>query len=513
MTRIKKPKEKKFDLHPWKGLLVGIALLIWAIYELQTQGETLWYWFFIIVGGIIIIPGSLWLWSKKGTPFGIPYFLTMLKTKYFVRTITNLGKGKCAKALEKISIGGLFLGFGIAGIDYWIARKKGGVKRIIILIVGAIFLGLIFWYCLGILFAVPALAPLFWLCLIAFVLLGFGGLTLAVLIGYGGLSLLAFFTAEQICPSIAPVIPGVPIPGLGITIPLIAWVSLGLIMIIHEFSHGILLAKYKEKIKSVGLILVGIVPMGAFVEQNDKTFLDRPEREQIAVLSAGPSSNLLTIPIAIGLLFLLAFSITPFQDSFTMESEKMYDGVQVSQVQEEISFCGVTEIAPAKGKLMEGDKVLVLNGVDINDIGILNDVFSENDEYNFVVLRGGQQVDVNISPVLFEGLNLKRIGVAFTSIPTGYVPPIEITWASTIIGALTNILFFLAFLSFAVGMFNFLPSDPLDGGRIAKFVLLPYIGFMGFNKADGQRFIGRLFAWLFLISILLNLLPYLTMFL
>jgi membrane-associated protease RseP (regulator of RpoE activity) len=511
MTRIKKPKEVKRELHPWKALIVAIALLVWAGYELQTQGETLWYWFFLVVGGVILLPNVFWIWSKLGTVFGVPYFFTMLKTKHFVNTIVNLGHGKTAKALEKISVGGLFLGFGIAGIDYWVARGQGGIKRILILIVGAIGLGLIFWYLLGILFSVPALAPLFWIALIGFVLLGFGGLSLAILMGYGWMSLWAFFTAEQICPSVAPVIPGVPIPGLGVTIPLIAWVSLGLIMIIHEFSHGILLAKYKEKIRSVGIILVGLVPMGAFVEQEDQSFLKKPERKQILVLSAGPSSNLLTIPIAFGLLYLMMFSIAPFQDAFATEAELMYNGIQISEVHEEISFCGITKEAPAKDKLMKGDQVIMLNGVDINSIGTLNKVFLENDDFNFIILRDGNLIDANITPVLFEGLNLKRIGVGFAPIPTGYEPPVELVVASSWINALTNILFFLAFLSFAVGMFNFMPSDPLDGGRIAKFVLLPYIGFMGFNKKDGQKFIGRLFAWLFLISILLNLLPYVTM--
>ena len=126
MTRIKKPKEVKRELHPWKALIVALAFLFWAIFELQTQGETLWYWFMLVVGGIIILPNVFWIWSKLGTPFGPPYFFSMLKTKHFVNFIDNLGKK--AKTLEKISIGGLFLGFGLAGIDYWTAREKGGIK-------------------------------------------------------------------------------------------------------------------------------------------------------------------------------------------------------------------------------------------------------------------------------------------------------------------------------------------------------------------------------------------------
>ena len=227
MTRIRKPKEVKRKLHPWKALIVGLAFLIWAVYELQTGGETLWYWFMLVVGGIIILPNVFWIWTKFGTPFGAPYFFTMLKTKHFVNFIDSLGKK--AKTLEKISIGGLFLGFGLAGIDYWIARGQGGIKRIIILIIGAIGLGLIFLYTLAILFSVPALAFLFLAGLIAFVLLGLGGLMIIILSGYAWVALVAFFTAEQVCPSVGLVLPGVPIPGLGVMIPFIAWqrVSLG----------------------------------------------------------------------------------------------------------------------------------------------------------------------------------------------------------------------------------------------------------------------------------------------
>ena len=50
-----------------------------------------------------------------------------------------------------------------------------------------------------------------------------------------------------------------------------------MILVIHEASHGVMLVKFKEKIKSVGLLLAGIVPMGAFVEQDDNTFIKREE--------------------------------------------------------------------------------------------------------------------------------------------------------------------------------------------------------------------------------------------
>ncbi|MCX6803273.1 MAG: hypothetical protein NTY48_01740, partial [Candidatus Diapherotrites archaeon] len=58
---------------------------------------------------------------------------------------------------------------------------------------------------------------------------------------------------------------------------------------------------------------------------------------------------------------------------------------------------------------------------------------------------------------------------------------------------------------------NYFPSDPFDGGRMAKIMLLPYFGFLNFNKKETQKFIGRLFTWLLVASLLLNMIPYFTM--
>jgi len=316
-------------------------------------------------------------------------------------------------------------------------------------------------------------------------------------------------------------------------IPLIGWVSLGAIMVIHELSHGVMLAKYKEKLKSVGLILVGIVPMGAFVEQKDESFMKKPERKQILVLSAGPSSNLFTMVIGIVLLILLYASIPLISGPIDMENMKAIDGLEIAAVGESINLCGIDYNSPAYGKLFEGDRLISLNGVSAEEIvesGIKLEnrvVFNYESFMNraqnsgeisfkpaeFVVDRNGEDFNIIIQPVLIEQFNVGYSGVdGLRKISSGYVVPLWVEIESTIILNLDKIIFFFIILSFAVGMFNFMPSDPLDGGRIAKFVLLPYVGFMGFNKEDGQKFIGRLFAWLFLISILLNLLPYVTMF-
>lgn len=511
-----------------KPFIIALFLLVWAIYEFFTNGQTTTFWLTAIASIAILLPNLIWLKLKIGTIFGIPFVFTMLRTKHTINTIHALSKH--GKLFEKISIAGLFLGFGLAGVDYWTAREKGGLKRIGILFFSAILLGIIFIQFVSILFAVPALAPLLLLGLVSFVLLGFGGLSLAFLLGYGYLSIEALILGNQICPSVAPVLPGVPIPGLGVVIPLIAWVSLGIIMVIHEFSHGVMLSYYKEKIKAVGLILVGIIPMGAFVEQDDNTFMKKADRKQLVVLSAGPTSNLVSILVGLIILILFYFSLSFIMPTLNAEFEGAYSGITVSSIPQTFNVCGQDYNSPAFGLLIEGDKIVASNGRDVNlliknslklenNLLVYNKIFgipqakTTSDDYVISVLRNDEVIDVNITPVNIEFFGSSSLG------PIGLelVKEKEISFTaqiiSQLIGYTDSIIFFFILLSFAVGMFNFMPTNPLDGGRMAQIMLVPYFGFMKFEtKEETQKFIGRLFIWVFLISILINLLPYFTMF-
>lgn len=491
------------------ALLISVSMLVLAGIVFFLQMGSALFDFLFWVGLLVFGVNAFWLSKNFSKPFIIPYFLLMVKTKKLVKQINEIAHH--GKWLEKIAFFGLFAGFGLTWVDYWKARKLGGWKRILLLFVFAIIFGLFFYFGLGIMFVTPALQPIFLFSMVGFILLGFGGLSLAILIGYGFLSLIALFSAEQICPSVAPVLPGIPIPGMGgFTIPAIAWVSLGMILVIHELSHGIMMAYYKKKIHSVGLLLAGVFPLGAFVEEDTKEFAKAKDKESLMMLSAGPASNLFTM--IIGIILLLAFSlvISPISPIFDAEAGKMYSGVMVEGVDETISFCGIDENAPAFGKLEKGDIIASFNGVDINGLAVLNKefVFSGTD-MNFVVKRADKNVFLEMKAVVFKDLNIKRVGAQFESIKTSYEPKWWYFPVYSFINSIGLILLFFVILSFAVGMFNYLPSDPLDGGKIAKIVLEPYAGFMNFtSKKETRKFIGRLFMWLVLISLLLNLLPY-----
>ena len=126
-------------------------------------------------------------------------------------------------------------------------------------------------------------------------------------------------------------------------------------------------------------------------------------------------------------------------------------------------------------------------------------------------MRGGKDTIVDVNTIYFEDFNIHQIGIIFDTIKTGYEVPPQIYVQEALVYNIELVFWLFVLLSFLVGMFNFLPSDPLDGGRMAKIMLAPYFSFLGFNKIETQLFIGRLFAWLFVLSIALNLLPYFTM--
>ena len=92
-------------------------------------------------------------------------------------------------------------------------------------------------------------------------------------------------------PGLAPVIPG-------ITIPFFAGIlALAVILITHEFSHGVISRIYKIKIKKVGLVLLGVIPMGAFVEPDEKKVLTLDKYKQNGIFIAGIASNFLPLSL------------------------------------------------------------------------------------------------------------------------------------------------------------------------------------------------------------------------
>jgi hypothetical protein len=135
------------------------------------------------------------------------------------------------------------------------------------------------------------------------------GIALVVMIG----SFLAVvFSAFQITQNPAQQTVSNPrnflvIPGVNDFLPLSAapGIVFGLAvgLIVHEGGHGLLSRVEDMDIESMGLALLAIVPVGAFVEPNDEQRRERSRGAQTRMFAAGVTNNFAVTVLAYALLF------------------------------------------------------------------------------------------------------------------------------------------------------------------------------------------------------------------
>ncbi len=110
----------------------------------------------------------------------------------------------------------------------------------------------------------------------------------------------------------------------GINIPFFEGIlALAIILIIHEGGHAILTVRHKIPLLNTGLVFFGSLPMGAFVEPDERRLFAKPRKVVARVLSAGPGFNLFSA-VLFGMLF-LAFLV--FTKPFVLHGCYITDGV------------------------------------------------------------------------------------------------------------------------------------------------------------------------------------------
>ncbi len=78
--------------------------------------------------------------------------------------------------------------------------------------------------------------------------------------------------------------------------------ALIIVAVVHEFAHGIYMKLYGVKIKTTGVACLGPI-LGAFVEQDEKSFVKAKNSDQMTILGAGVAANIIFSGIFLLLLF------------------------------------------------------------------------------------------------------------------------------------------------------------------------------------------------------------------
>ena len=260
-------------------------------------------------------------------------------------------------------------------------------------------------------------------------------------------------------PTVSLIVPGVEVPGSPIFIPLLSGlIALATVLIVHEFSHGILSRVEKINIKSIGLLLFAIIP-GAFVEPDEEELneLSRPARMRIYV--AGSMANLTLAAIAMIIMMVISSFIVPvvFED----------DGVVINRL---------TSDGNAINHMSEGMVIRSINNLTVNDMASFQkatNTLKPNETVNIHTDQGDYSFQLKSNPMNrslgFMGVQVEANNVIADGFDNQFYTPL--LW---ILMPLSELLFWIYFLNFAIGTFNLLPMKPLDGGHLFEN-LLSYI--------------------------------------
>ncbi len=254
-------------------------------------------------------------------------------------------------------------------------------------------------------------------------------------------------------------------PGL-LLLPWWIWV-IGIMTVVvpHELMHGIVCRLERVRIKSLGWLLLAVIP-GAFVEPDENQLKKMPRKTKMKVYAAGSFANFIVAGIALLLGFLLVSAL--------------YAPVGI------VPSSLVADSPAAKANL--SGAILAINNIPVKSTAELSDILNRTPAGSDITIKTTKG-EHNITTAMHPELEKSFIGVS---------GPYYIYKAPVYPGldALQQLLFWIFVLNLGIGVINILPLKPLDGGLlfeeiagrfskrsalITKAVSLAILGLLLFN--------------------------------
>lgn len=304
---------------------------------------------------------------------------------------------------------------------------------------------------------------------------------------------------ESDLPGVSPLLPsakdgnvGVAFPGYDLFIPWwYALIALIVTVVSHETAHGILAKAQNMRLKSTGILTVGILPIGAFVEPDEEELRQRKSIERMRVFAAGSFANICaTIVAGAFYLVLLLFIATSLKTEGleivgTIEGYPAEGVIEVGTILYEVND-NKPDIKNLLGDAKPGDTITLKT-----DRGVIEIVAAEKKD-----LAGQAYVGVLTVPKL--GMKGDIAGAA------PWVPESrsEIEMFVKTILFLLNCMKWIMFFNFNIALVNLIPLAPFDGWHMIKELLTT------FNISDSRTEQIALSILAFMIVLfLINLSP------
>jgi membrane-associated protease RseP (regulator of RpoE activity) len=284
------------------------------------------------------------------------------------------------------------------------------------------------------------------------------------------------------------------IPGISPILPVFyGLLAIIVALTIHEAAHGIIARNLGLRVKSSGLLFLLFIPIGAFVDVDEKQIAKAKPRKSLRIMAAGVGANVVVAIVCILSLLLLVNGLTP-----RVEGVYVYD---------------VVEGLPAdQAGLLANDVFVSADNIQISNYEQLKALLESKipgDKIYVTVARGEKwenRFSTNITLIESEGraimgVNLTELmtreqlsyyqNFSITSLSLYLIPPTLAPsfvpfsdsaapfyshWMGDQWYVLANVLFWLWFVNINLAVFNSLPLYPLDGGRMFNISLQSTLG-------------------------------------
>ena len=335
----------------------------------------------------------------------------------------------------------------------------------------------------------------------------------------------------------APASQLIVLPGINPIIPF-WWPAIAFVgaLVIHEFAHALQARAHGMRVRSVGLLMLGPFPAGAFVEPEFEELTKAPRRERARLFAAAPATNMYAGLLSWLLICLLAsqFSVinpgvhangiiedTAAADSGLQPWEIIthFDGTPVptaGEMTEQLDAhsagdtVNLTVLSHPNENQLRTERVIsvtlsskwdYLKSQNMTDSEIESMGVDEDDAFLGVsgMSGGSSGIDRLVGPMAWETdqpLYVDALGVAvqpfvLIGIPIGFegqiMTPQEMEfieadgWLGDILGttvlmAIITLLFWFIWWNFGLGLANLIPIIPFDGGHLMKDFLGVVVG-------------------------------------
>jgi membrane-associated protease RseP (regulator of RpoE activity) len=312
------------------------------------------------------------------------------------------------------------------------------------------------------------------------------------------------------------------LPGINPIIP-IGYGIIGLVvtMVFHELSHGIVSRHQGITVKSMG-ILFFILPMGAFVEPDDKEIENSEPSKRLRIEEAGAGMNMIVGIAALLIVALLAGSMAPKAEGVPVLEASgpiAQAGIKVGDI---ITAINGMEIKSTEAfvTMMENftpgevirvrfihDGTLMESSVSLADLGVLTGV-AENAGKAGMGISYDPYFSLSVFPdALANPFSVGNIMFFLTAPLQGTIPfsePLLSFYATPFnpqaFSVIANIIYWISWFNLLVGSFNVLPVSILDGYAIFRDSLLSAGEKLRIAKEKRERFantVARAFSWFF----------------